>query len=417
VFCLYNDVIVGVDIGSSKVSTVIAKANKTGQMEFMGCGIAPCTGIKKGLIVDLEAVSKAVRASVSMAEKSANMRVSAVYLGLPTSHALLVPSHGKVSFEGNMKEIAAEDVGRVLKDAKDFEIPYDRQVVDVIPHQYIIDGYDEIVDPTGMMGAIVEVDADVVLGSAIATQSLLKSVERAGYQVAGMIVETIATSEVALSEEEKEIGALLVDIGGGKTDYSFYKNGRIKHYGSIPLGGEHITNDMVLGLKISYNEADRLKKQFPLSQKSLINNDQSITIYSIGESKQKIIRISDVVEIIEARVDEILSILNEKLIEAGVKDEIQAGVVLVGQGIYHIVGAKERTESILGISTRLINPKLPAGLKLSFITSLGIIKYVAGMSLGQRDVEILNKEKTTEENINDTVEEGIITKFINFWKK
>ncbi len=415
-FCLYNDVIVGVDIGSSKVSTVIAKANRNGQMEFMGSGLVPCTGIKKGLIVDLESVSKSIKASISMAEKAANIRVGAVYLGLSGFHALLVPSHGKISFEGNMKEITAEDVGRVLKDAKDFEIPYDKQVVDVIPNQYIIDGYDEIVDPTGMMGAVVEVDADVVIGSAIATQSLLKAVERAGYQVSGIVVEAIATAEVTLSEEEKELGVLLVDVGGGKTDYSFFKDGRIKYYDSIPIGGEHITNDLVIGLKVSYNEADRLKKQFPLSQKSLINNDQSITIYSIGESGQKLIKISDIVEIIEARIDEIFTILNDKIETAGIKDEIAAGVVLVGQGIYHVVGAKDVAQSKLGLPTRFVNPKLPAGLKLGYVTSLGIIKYVAGMSLGERDVEILNKDKTTEE-VKSEEEEGLITKFINFWKK
>ncbi len=415
-FCLYDDVIVGVDIGSSKVSTVIAKANRNGQMEFMGSGLVPCTGIKKGLIVDLESVSKAIRASVSMAEKVANIRVGAVYIGLSGFHSMLIPSHGKISFDGNMKEITAEDVGRVLKDAKDFEIPYDKQFVDVIPHQYIIDGYDEIVDPAGMMGAIVEVDADVVIGSSIATQSLLKSVERAGYQVAGIIIEAIATGEVTLSEEEKELGVLLVDIGGGKTDYAFFKGGRIKYYDSIPIGGEHITNDMVIGLKVSYNEADRLKKQFPIAQKALINNDQSITIYPIGDSDQRLIKISDVVEIIEARIDEIFTMLNDKITEAGIKEEISAGVVLVGQGIYHMVGAKEFAQEKLGLSTRLVNPKLPAGLKLSYVTSLGIIKYVAGMSLGERDVEILNKDRTNEE-VTSKVEEGIITKFINFWKK
>lgn len=415
-FCLYDDVIVGVDIGSSKVSTVIAKANRNGQMEFMGSGLVPCTGIKKGLIVDLESVSKAIRASVSMAEKVANIRVGAVYIGLSGFHSMLIPSHGKISFDGNMKEITAEDVGRVLKDAKDFEIPYDKQFVDVIPHQYIIDGYDEIVDPAGMMGAIVEVDADVVIGSSIATQSLLKSVERAGYQVAGIIIEAIATGEVTLSEEEKELGVLLVDIGGGKTDYAFFKGGRIKYYDSIPIGGEHITNDMVIGLKVSYNEADRLKKQFPIAQKNLINNDQSITIYPIGDSDQRLIKISDVVEIIEARIDEIFTMLNDKITEAGIKDEISAGVVLVGQGIYHMVGAKEFAQEKLGLSTRLVNPKLPAGLKLSYVTSLGIIKYVAGMSLGERDVEILNKDRTNEE-VTSKAEEGIITKFINFWKK
>ena len=351
-----------------------------------------------------------------MAEKVANIRVGAVYIGLSGFHSMLIPSHGKISFDGNMKEITAEDVGRVLKDAKDFEIPYDKQFVDVIPHQYIIDGYDEIVDPAGMMGAIVEVDADVVIGSSIATQSLLKSVERAGYQVAGIIIEAIATGEVTLSEEEKELGVLLVDIGGGKTDYAFFKGGRIKYYDSIPIGGEHITNDMVIGLKVSYNEADRLKKQFPIAQKNLINNDQSITIYPIGDSDQRLIKISDVVEIIEARIDEIFTMLNDKITEAGIKDEISAGVVLVGQGIYHMVGAKEFAQEKLGLSTRLVNPKLPAGLKLSYVTSLGIIKYVAGMSLGERDVEILNKDRTNEE-VTSKAEEGIITKFINFWKK
>ena len=408
---MYNDIIVGVDIGSSKVTTVIAKANKQGQMEFMGAGLSPCSGIKKGLIVDLEAVSRAIRASVSMAEKSANTRVSAIHLALSGFHTILVPSRGKINFDGNMKEILPEDVSRVLKE----DIPYDRQVVDVIPNQYIIDGYDEIVDPTGMMGAVVEVDADVVLGSTIATQSLLKSVERAGYQVAGIIVESIATSEVILTAEEKELGVLQVDIGAGKTDYAFFKKGRIRHYGSIPIGGENITNDIVIGLKVSYNEADRLKKQFPLSQKSLINNDQSITIYSIGENKQKAIRISDVVDLVEARTSEIFTILNERLEEAGIKSEIEAGVVIAGQGVYHIAGSREMAELALNIPTRFVNPRLPAGLKLNFVTALGIVKYVAGMSLGERDVEILNKKKEVEEVA--TVEEGLITKFIKFWKK
>lgn len=414
-FYLYNDIIAGVDIGSSKVATVIAKPNRQNQMEVVGFGISSCTGIKKGLIVDLEAVARAIKASVSMAEKASNTRIGAIHLGLSGFHTALVPSRGKINFDGNMKEIFPEDVSRVLKDAKTFEMPYDRQVVDVIPNQYVIDGYDEIVDPTGMVGAILEVDADVVLGSTIATQSLLKSVERAGYQVAGIVVEALATSEVVLSSEEKELGVLQLDIGAGKTDYAFFKGGRIKYYGSIPIGGDHITNDMVIGLKISAAEADRLKKQFPLSQKSLINNDQSITIYSIGENKQKIIKISDVVELIEARVMEIFELLNERISETSIREEIGAGIVLVGEGIYHIAGCDATAERILKLPLRLVNPKLPANLKLNYVTALGIVKYVAGMSLGERDVEILNKDKQHEETA--AVEEGLITKFINFWKK
>ena len=414
-FDLFGDIIVGVDIGATKVCTVIARTKRQNQLEVLGYGVSKCSGIKKGLIVDLENVSRAIKDSVSMAEKAANVKVTAVTIAISGFHTILIPSKGKINFDGNMKEITVEDVTRVLKDAKNFEMPYDRQVVDVIPNQYIIDGYDEIVDPTGMMGAILEVDADVVLGSTIATQSLLKSVEKAGYQVSGIIVEALASSEVVLSDEEKKLVVLLLDVGGGKTDIAYFKEGRILYYDSIPIGSEYITNDIVIGLKVSYNEADRLKKQFPLSKKSLINNDQSITIYSIGENKQKSIRISDVIDIIEARVSELFHILNDRITANGLKEQIEAGVVIVGQGIYHIAGSDNVASNALGLPVRFVNPKLPGNLKLPYVTALGIVKYVAGMSLGERDVEILNKDRVVDETAK--APEGLFNKFINFFKQ
>lgn len=412
---MFGDIIVGVDIGATKVCTVIAKTKRQNQLEVLGFGISKCSGIKKGLIVDLENVARAIKDSVTMAEKAANVKVTAVTIAISGFHTVLIPSKGKINFDGNMKEITVEDVTRVLKDAKNFEMPYDRQVVDVIPNQYIIDGYDEIVDPTGMMGAVLEVDADVVLGSAIATQSLLKSVEKAGYQVAGIIVEALASSEVVLSEEEKKLGVLLLDVGGGKTDIAYFKDGRILYYDSILIGSEYITNDIVIGLKVSYNEADRLKKQFPLSKKSLINNDQSITIYSIGENKQKSIKISDVVDIVEARISELFNILNDRITANGLKNQIEAGVVIVGQGIYHIAGSDTVASASLGLPVRFVNPKLPGNLKLPYVTALGIVKYVAGMSLGERDVEILNKDRVIDETIS--APEGLFDKFIKFFKQ
>lgn len=412
---MFGDIIVGVDIGATKVCTVIARTKRQTQLEVLGYGISKCSGIKKGLIVDLENVSRAIKDSVSMAEKAANVKVTAVTIAISGFHTVLIPSKGKINFDGNMKEITVEDVTRVLKDAKNFEMPYDRQVVDVIPNQYIIDGYDEIVDPTGMMGAILEVDADVVLGSTIATQSLLKSVEKAGYQVSGIIVEALASGEVVLSDEEKKLGVLLLDVGGGKTDIAYFKEGRILYYDSIPIGSEYITNDIVIGLKVSYNEADRLKKQFPLSKKSLINNDQSITIYSIGENKQKSIRISDIIDIVEARISELFNILNDRITANGLKTQIEAGVVIVGQGIYHIAGSDNVASSTLGLPVRFVNPKLPGNLKLPYVTALGIVKYVAGMSLGERDVEILNKDRVVDETVK--APEGLFNKFIKFFKQ
>lgn len=411
-FSLFGDIIVGVDIGATKVCTVIAKIKKQNQLEILGYGMSKCSGIKKGLIVDLDNVARAIKESITAAEKLAGVKVTAINIAISGLHTDLVPSKGMISFDGNMKEISAEDVTVLLKSAKNFEIPQDKQVVDVIPNQFLIDGYDEIVDPIGMMGAVLEVDADVVLASTIATQSLLKSVEKAKYQVSGVVVETIATSEAVLSDEEKQLGVLLLDVGGGKTEITFFKDGRIKYNTSLPIGSEYITNDLVIGLKVSYNEAERLKRQFPLSQKSLINNDQEINIFSIGENKQKTIKISDIIDIVEARILELFTMIQEKIDENGFREEIEAGTVIVGQGVSSLAGIGELASRMIGTSIRFSGNKLPANLKLPYVTSLGIVKYVAGMNLGIRDFEIISKDRVPEEV--KTNDESIFNKIINF---
>lgn len=409
---MFGDIIVGVDIGATKVCTVIAKIKKQNQLEILGSGMCKCSGIKKGLIVDLDNVAKAIKESITIAEKTAGVKVTTINIAISGLHTTLVPAKGIISFDGNMKEITVDDVTRVLKEAKNFELPQDRQVVDVIPNQFLIDGYDEIVDPIGMMGAVLEVDADVVLGSTIATQSLLKSVEKAKYQVSGIVVETLATSEAVLSDEEKQLGVLLLDIGGGKTEITFFKDGRIKYYTSLPIGSEYITNDLVIGLKVSYNEADRLKRQFPLSQKSLINNDQEINIFSIGENKQITIRISDIIDIVEARILELFTMIQEKIDENEFREEIEAGTVIVGQGVSSLAGIGDLASKMIGTSIRFAGNKLPANLKIPYVTALGVVKYVAGMNLGERDLEIITKDRVPEEV--KTNDEGIFTKIINF---
>lgn len=409
---MFGDIIVGVDIGATKVCTVIAKIKKQNQLEILGSGMSKCSGIKKGLIVDLDNVSRAIKESISIAEKAAGVKVTTINIAISGLHTVLVPAKGTISFDGNMKEITTDDVTRLLKETKNFEIPNDRQVVDVIPNQFVIDGYDEIVDPIGMMGAILEVDADVVLASTIATQSLMKSVEKAKYQVSGIVVEPLATSEAVLSDEEKKLGVLLLDIGGGKTEITFFKDGRIQYNDSIPIGSEHITNDIVIGLKVSYNEADRLKRQFPLSQKSLINNDQDITIFSIGESRQKTIRISDIIDIVEARILELFTMIEEKINENDLKSQIEGGTVIVGQGVTTLAGIGELASRMFETSIRFPGSKLPANLKSPYVTALGIVKYVAGMNLGERDLEILSKDRIPEEV--KTNDEGIFSKILKF---
>jgi len=412
-----GDIIVGVDIGSSKVTTVIAKSRKQYQMEVLGCGSAPTTGIKKGLIVDIESVAEAVKKSINMAERTANVRVAEVYLGITGLHVLTVSSHGAIQLGNTQKEITNEDVKKVLQDCKAFDIPLDKQVVDIIPHQYIVDGYDEIVDPIGMRGTILEVDADVVLGSTIAVNSMIKCVEKAGYEVGGMILETLATSNVVLTDEEKELGVILIDVGAGKTDISYYKGKRLQYYDSISVGSEHITNDIVIVLKVSYNEADKLKKQFSFAEKSLITHDQNVSIYSLSENKQVEVRVSEVVEIIEARVSEIFKMVAEKIKALELKENVSAGVVISGLGIYNVVGADKVASKTLDLPVRLFNPNLPGKLGFEYVTALGIVKYIGNMKAGKNDMEILNMINIGSEEPPKITGKGLLEKFIQFLKQ
>lgn len=371
-----GDVMVGIDIGSSKVCTVVGQLNKSNGIDVLGMGTSPHNGIKKGIIVDIDNTANAIRNSVEQVENKIDIKINSAYVNIIGMHLSIEKSHGTVNITGEKKEVTEKDIERVLFSSQAPDIGEGRQVIDIIPRQYIVDGYDSIVDPFGMVGGKLEVDANVVTGTQTSVQNIIKSVERAGLKVDGLIVEAMASSEVFLSQYEKDIGTALIDVGAGVTDISIFTGSNLTYYNSIPVGGDHITNDIAIGLKIPYNEAERLKRQCAIATTSLIKNDQEVFISSINE-KGKMVKISEVVAIIEARIQEIFYLALDIIEKSGYRDVINAGIILAGGGISYVDGSAAVASEIMDMPVKCVNVKIPGLPGTEFLTAYGIIKYAA----------------------------------------
>ncbi len=365
-----------VDIGSSKICTLIVRTSKIGEIEVLGKAMEICTGIKKGIIVDIESTANSIKNCVERAQALANIEIDSAYVNIMGMHASIIHNRSSVSISNEDKEITREDVERVLQGAENVKLPEDRQVIDVIPTQYIVDGYDEIVDPVGMSGVKLEVEADVIAGKITFVQNILKSMEKADLRVNGFIIEALAAAEIAITPEEKDMGVIMIDIGGSITNVSVIKNKRLIFFDAIPVGGDHITNDISIGLRISHNDAEKLKREYELALTSLIKNDHEITVNEINENKKRNIKVSEIVEIIEARVQEIFTLCKQHLKEANVFDGYGRGVVLLGGGISYIDGNMQLAYEVFDLPVRVSTYKFFDLTKPEFLISSGSAKYV-----------------------------------------
>lgn len=256
-----DNIIAGLDIGTSKVSAVLAKASSNG-IQILGVGISPNNGMKKGVVVDIESTTKAVEQAMDQLRNMTNMEVDSVFINISGGHVTLFENRGVIAVTREDREITGEDVRRVMQAARIFALPPEKEIVDVIPIQFIVDGYDEIRDPVGMFGTRLEVDASIVTCNSTTLQNLIRSVERAGLDIEGVVIEPLALGEVLLTRDEKELGVVVIDVGAGKTEYSVFESGILKSSGFIPVGGDSITNDLAVGLRMSFGEAENLKKQY-----------------------------------------------------------------------------------------------------------------------------------------------------------
>lgn len=389
-----NNLIIGIDIGTTKVSSLIGKVNKLSQIEIVGRGMASCNGLKKGVIVDIDSTADSIRKAVEEAEADANMKIASAYVNIHGMHVNIINNRSYLSING--REISSVDVENILSDVRDIEYPDDRQLIDVIPRQYIIDGYDEITDPVGMVGARLEVDADILVGKITSVQNIIKSMERAGIRIDGIVAEAFATGEICLTADEKDIGVILLDVGGSVTDVSVFQGKRLIFYDSIPVGGDHVTNDIAIGLRISNVEAEKIKRQFELALTSLIKNDQEISVLDINENTKKNVKVSEVVEIIEARVYEVFSLCNNLLTKAGVSIPEEGNVVMTGAGISYVDGCKQLAHEVFQVPIRVVQAGQLQGVsKPEYVATAGIIKYVANVKKGGSAASEVKLKKPT----------------------
>lgn len=407
-----EEIVVAIDIGTSKVCSLIGRINKANQLEVMGKSLVPCNGVKKGVIVDIESTSGSIRSSVEQAESMAGLKVGSAYVNIAGMHVSVINNRSWTNISSQDREISREDVEKLLYAVQEVQIPEDRQIIDVVPRQYIIDGYDEIVDPVGMVGVRLEVEADVIAGRITSVQNIVKALRHADIEIDGIVAGAFATGEMVLSAEDREIGVIVIDTGGGITDISVFKNDRLIFYDSIPVGGDHITNDISIGLKISFAEAEKIKKQYELALTSIIKNDQTISVYDANDNSKKNVRISEVVEIIEARVYEIFSLCDDLLRRANLEGNYGAGVVLTGGGISHLEGNRQIAGEVFGLPVRVASCNVTGASKPEFITAAGMIKYLSGSARGRSKSSEVRVIKVESEKKELTIFRKL-SKFIN----
>lgn len=392
---------------------MVGRVNKNSQLDIIGKGMVQCSGIKKGIIVDIESTAASIRSAVEEAESSANLKVGSAYVNIHGMHVSVINNKSWISISNNNREITQKDMDSVLYSVRDIEIPDDRQLIDVIPRQFIIDGYDEIIDPVGMVGTRLEVDADVIAGKITSVQNIVKSVERANIRIDGIVAEAFATGEIVLTPDEKDMGVIMLDVGGGVTDISVFQGKRLIFYDSIPVGGDHITNDIAIGLRISNGEAEKIKRQFELALTSLIKNDQEITVLDINENRKKNVKVSEAVEIIEARVYEIFSLCRNQLQKAGMGKNLSGGVVLTGGGISYVDGNKQLAQEVFELPVRVASVNQQGISKPEYISAAGIIRYIANIRKGgslATEIKIQKGGRTVKS-------EGPVQRIMRFFKE
>lgn len=343
--------IVGLDIGSTKVCTLIAAARETG-LEPIGVGIAESKGLRKGAVVNLEATVESIKKSVSEAEAMARCEVETVYVGLAGPHVKSFNSRGVTPIPTRTREINSDDVRRVIETARAVALSPDREIIHILPQEFTVDDQTGIGDPLGMIGTRLEVNVHIVTSSTTAAQNVITAVNRSGLLVGDTVLEPIALGEAILTEDDKELGCVLVDIGGGKTNVAIYHRGAVRHTVVVPLGGELFTNDIAVGLRTSIPEAERLKRQHGCALSSMAQSEDVFEVSGIGARPPRAIAQTVLTDIVQPRAEEIVHLVRNEIRSAGYERQAGAGVVLVGGGAM-LRGFVELAEETLDMPVRI----------------------------------------------------------------
>ncbi len=392
-----SELIVGLDIGTTKICAVVGEPSPGG-VDIVGVGTCPSNGLRKGVVVNIEQTVQSIKKAVEEAELMAGCEIRSCYAGIAGSHIKGFNSHGVIAVKGG--EVSAKDVERVIDAAKAVAIPLDREVIHILPQEFIVDDQRGIADPLGMAGVRLEVKVHIVTGAVTSAQNIVRSCHRSGLDVADIALESLASAKAILTEEEREIGVALIDLGGGTSDLAIFSNDAIKHTSVLALGGANLTNDIAFGLRTPMLAAEKIKIKYGSALADMVRGDEIIEVPSVGGREPRKLSRQVLAEICEPRVEEILMLLDQELVRSGFKNSIAAGVVLTG-GTSLIQGLQEMAEQIFNLPTRIGYPNNVGGLKdvvdsPMYATAVGLLLYGAekegaGQSFRIRDANVFNR--------------------------
>jgi len=370
-------IVVGLDIGTTKVCAVVASVDEMQRINILGVGKAPSDGLNRGVVVNIEKTVNAIRTAIEQAQLASGIEVKSVNVGIAGDHIRSMRSKGVITINNRDNEITVKDVERLLEDCQRIMLPTDQQIIHVIPQEFIVDGQDGIGDPVGMSGMRMEAEVHIITGLVSAAKNMFRCVERAGFQVADLILEPLASSYAVLDHEEKEAGVVLVDVGGGTTDVAVFQDNTIRHTAVVAIAGQKVTDDIRIGLSVLEDQAERLKREHGLAYVDLIQDDEIITVPGIAGRPPKEIKKSILSKIIQARMEEILEIVAIEIKRSGYASEMSAGVVLTGGGAL-LNGICPLANDVLGMDAKV---GLPRGLTGGLVNEVKNPIYATGVGL------------------------------------
>jgi cell division protein FtsA len=391
--------LVGLDIGSTKTSVLIGEIDDE-QVKFLALGAAESKGLRKGLIVNLDSTVSSIRRAVEEAEGVANVPVESALIGVAGSHVRGVNSRGGVTLGNRPRDIEREDVRRAVDAARNISLPEDREVLHVLPHEFLVDAQEGIRDPVGMIGQRLVTNVHLVTSSVAATQNLVTAANRAGILISDTVLEPLASAESCLTQDERDLGVCLLDIGGGTTELIVYGGGVVRHTGAVAVGGDHFTNDLAVGLRTPIPEAERIKRHHGCAAASMLHEDGAIEIASVGDRPPRTIFVRMLTDILEPRANELLALIRDDLRRAGLDKQIPAGFVLAG-GAARLHSLLELAEQTFHLPVRIAEPKGLADLpeqvaQPEYATVVGLVMYgaKARRSGPQRSGNLVSKLKS-----------------------
>ena len=404
-----GDIIVGIDIGTTKVCTVVGEVNNFGQIETICSTSYKCSGLKKGKIINEEEISLSIAKTIKEAEEEINLKINSAYVTIPGKYVTIVQNTAVKEVKDKYAGISIRDVQSAIMQVKDIEVPEGKTLIDIVPDKITLENGNVVSDPVGSLSSSFTISAQIILADKDYVRKLNNIFRKADLEIDGIVPVTLAERNLILDTNELHDNVMLLDIGAGNTDIGVFEGNSFLYTNSIPLGGDNITNDIALVLNISEEEAEKLKRQYGLALKSFIDNDNDVILNTCkDDSRNKIIKSSELIEIIEARIEEIFSIINKDITSQGLKQKIN-NVVLTGQGIVNISKSDVAGKIILNIPVKISTGRAISTVKPNFRTSYALVRYIAARPFAK------TVSSSIDTKSNESIVKNIIEKVKEFF--